>query len=67
MALESAHGRIFELTPEKEIVWEYVFDHLPCGPRAYRYAWDHCPQLAALGRPDETPVAPPEGWRRRPV
>lgn len=62
---EGAPGRIFEVTPEKEIVWEYVNPHrIPGGAgfgsgsphsvfRAHRYAADH-PALA--GR-DLTPEA----------
>jgi hypothetical protein len=54
---EAWHGRIFEVTPEKETVWEYV---VPKGRanRSYRYGYDHCPQLEAMERPEEVPVIP---------
>jgi hypothetical protein len=54
---EAWHGRIFEVTPEKETVWEYV---VPQGRanRAYRYPYDYCPQTDALGRPEEVAVIP---------
>jgi hypothetical protein len=54
---EAWHGRIFEVTPEKETVWEYV---LPRGRanRAYRYPYDYCEQTRALGPREETPVIP---------
>ena len=54
---EAWHGRIFEVTPEKETVWEYV---VPRGRanRAYRYSHDYCPQTMALGIPDRVPVVP---------
>ena len=52
---ESTQGRIFEVTPEKEIVWEYVMPPYPgsgeehgFGTRPHRYAFDHCPQLAVI-------------------
>ena len=59
---EGAGGRLFEVTNEGTIVWEYMYP-LFTGPlssnaiyRAYRlpYAW--IPQLA---RPNEEPVTPP--------
>jgi len=53
---ESAGGRVFEVTPEKEIVWEHVCRTA----RSYRYPYDHCPQTRALGRPKEVSVTPPE-------
>jgi hypothetical protein len=60
---EGTQGRVFEVTPKSEIVWEYVAPPSP-GPRAsnaiyraYRipYAW--LPQVA---QPAETPVARPD-------
>ena len=56
---ESVTLRAFEVTPEGETVWEYVGS----GVRAYRYAYDHCPQTAALGHPKEVSVTPPEEFR----
>lgn len=55
---EGCFCRLFEVTPEKEIVWEYraPFDHLSRSPyiyRAYRYPYDYVPQLE---KPVETPV-----------
>ncbi|MDO4280408.1 MAG: aryl-sulfate sulfotransferase [Peptococcaceae bacterium] len=56
---EGCFCRLFELTPDKEIVWEYraPFDKLSRTPsiyRAYRYPYDYVPQLDA---PEEVPVA----------
>ena len=53
---ESAANRVFEVTASGETVWE----HVRRTPRSYRYPYDHCPQLAALGIPREVPVTPPE-------
>jgi hypothetical protein len=54
-AICSSHGgRIFEVTPDKEIVWEWVPSYLPMRPE--RLPYDHCPQLAALPRPQEIEV-----------
>lgn len=55
---EGCFCRLFEVTPEKEIVWEYraPFDRLSRSPyiyRAYRYPYDYVPQLE---KPEETPV-----------
>ena len=52
----SRENRVFEVTPEKDIVWEYV----PGGNRSYRYPYDYCPQAAALGRPSQVSVTPPK-------
>jgi hypothetical protein len=55
---EGCFCRLFEVTPEKEIVWEYraPFDEL-ANPimiyRAYRYPYDYVPQLDT---PEEVPV-----------
>ena len=63
MINEGAHGRLFELTPENEIVWEYVSpffgDQEPISHRifrAHRIPYDWIPQLDP---PTETPVIPP--------
>ena len=56
---ESAGKRVFEVTEDGEIVWEYVEGT----PRSYRYAYDHCPQAKALGKPKEVPVTPPQDFR----
>ena len=61
---EGADGRIFEVTAEKEIVWEYVnpFFGTENGRtnriyRAHRVPYDWVPQLE---RPEERPVVPPD-------
>ncbi len=59
---EGAGGRVFEVTADGTIVWEYM-NPLFAGPRAsndvyraYRLPYGWIPQLA---RPAETPVTPP--------
>jgi len=49
-------GRVFEIDGRKKIVWEWVPPRPP--GRAERYAYDHCPQLAALPRPSEIEIRP---------
>lgn len=56
---ESACNRLFEVTPDCEIVWE----HIEGTPRSYRYAYDHCPQMAARATPKEVSVTPPAELR----
>ena len=51
LILESAHGRIFEVTPDCEIVWEHVFEDAPRPQRGYRYGYDYCPQMMELASP----------------
>jgi len=64
MITSSREGRIFEVTPSGETVWEWVPDSYdPMRPN--RYPYDFCPQLKALGKPDEIPVKPPKEWRHR--
>jgi len=57
MITEGCFARIFEVTPEKEIVWEYraPFDDIgyPMMYRAYRYPYEYIPQLK---KPEEIPV-----------
>jgi hypothetical protein len=59
---EGAAGRIFEVTEENEIVWEYVNPHFNSENgrnnmyRAYRVPYDWIPQLP---RPEERAVVPP--------
>jgi outer membrane protein assembly factor BamB len=64
MITEGADGRIFEVTTDGEIVWEYVSPYF--GPnarrtnrvyRAYRLPYDWVPQLP---RPQERAVVPPD-------
>ena len=64
MITEGADGRIFELTPDHEIVWEYVSPFFGKEQtnrnitfRAYRVPYDWVPQLT---RPSERPVVPPD-------
>ena len=61
---EGADGRLFEITPEREIVWEYVSPYFGTNQpgvnrvyRAYRLPYDWVPQLA---RPVERAVVPPD-------
>lgn len=54
-AVNSSHGgRVFEITPAGKIVWEWVPSYMPM--RVERLPYDHCPQLAGLGPPDEIEV-----------
>ena len=58
MITEGCCSRIFEVTPEKEVVWEYIapFTKESQGQfvyRAYRYPYDYVPQLDT---PEEVPV-----------
>jgi len=57
---EGAGGRLFEVTPQKRIVWEYI-NPAPDGGsnavyRAYRVPYEWIPQLQ---KPAETTVTPP--------
>lgn len=56
---EGTSGRFLEVTPKKEVVWEYVFpynqDYLIY--RAYRIPYDWIPQLT---KPKEEAVIPPK-------
>jgi Arylsulfotransferase (ASST) len=61
---EGNDGRVFELTPEREIVWEYVSPYFGKVEttrhhifRAYRVPYDWIPQLR---RPRERAVVPPD-------
>ena len=64
MIVEGADGRIFELTPEREIVWEYVSPYFAEDPpgrnhmfRAYRVPYEWVPQIDP---PEERAVIPPD-------
>ncbi len=69
---EGADGRIFEVTPEREIVWEYVSPFFfspsprfkPWNPvyRAYRVPYEWVPQLQ---KPVEKAVTPPDNSKFR--
>jgi hypothetical protein len=50
----SQGGRVFEITPDREIVWQWTPPFLPMRPE--RYPHDHCPQLADLDRAAEQPI-----------
>jgi hypothetical protein len=60
---EGAVGRLFEVTPKGETVWEYISPYYQAKEnfnmvyRAYRVPYDYVPQLKA---PKEEPVIPPE-------
>ena len=61
---EGMHGRVFELTEDKEIVWEFVSPYFSddeppshCIYRAYRIPYEWIPQLQL---PEERSVIPPE-------
>ena len=56
---EALGGRIFEVTADKELVWEFAIERHRTYETAYRYPYDHCPQLARLGTPNERAVVPP--------
>jgi len=71
MITEGADGRVFEVTSEGDIVWEYVSPFLNDEPpvnniiyRAYRVPYDWVPQLT---KPKERAVVPPEGMDFRVV
>ena len=49
----SCGGRVFEITVEGQIVWEWVPVYKPMRPN--RYAYDFCPQLQSL-EPKELPI-----------
>jgi len=51
----SSGGRVFEVTPEGDVVWQWSPPFLPMRP--LRYARDHCPQLARLGSNPASAVA----------
>ncbi len=59
---ESRTGRVFEVTAEKEIVWEYIRPNEGDGVcpvfRAYRIPYDWIPQLRK--KPIERAVVPPD-------
>jgi hypothetical protein len=56
---ESCGSRLFEVTQEGEIVWEYAVEWHRVFGRASRYPYDYCPQLRTLKKPKETAVVPP--------
>ena len=62
LVCESAGQRVFEVTKEKETVWE----HVRPTHRSYRYSYDYCPQLAERGKPKDVPVTPPDDFHIEP-
>jgi hypothetical protein len=55
LLITSSHGgRAFEVTPDKEIAWQWIPPWQPM--RLERYPADHCRQLSRLGQPEERPV-----------
>ncbi len=60
---EGAFGRLFEVTPEYETVWEYISpyyqekENFNMVYRAYRVPYDYVPQLKA---PAEEAIVPPD-------
>lgn len=64
MVTEGSDGRVIEVTPDHEIVWEWIspyYTHNEKGPknnmiyRAYRYPYSYVPQEPV---PTEVPIAP---------
>lgn len=55
LLVTSSHGgRAFEVTPSKDIVWQWIPPWQPM--RLQRYPYDYCRQLRRLGRPLEQAV-----------
>jgi hypothetical protein len=63
---EDNTGRLFQVKPDGEIVWEYVNRGGTCRPSPVAY--DYCPQLEKLPHPPELAVTPPNNleWRIKP-
>jgi len=51
LVLEASCRRLFEVTPEKELVWEYILTDN--AQRVYRYPYDHCGAFQSLEKPVE--------------
>ena len=64
LILESMCRRLFEVTPEKEIVWEHV--QTDAAQRIYRYPYDFCEPFKTLPQPNERRVTPPKELRLLP-
>ena len=54
---EDNTGRLFQVKPDGEIVWEYVNRGGTTRPAPVPY--DYCPQLEAMPKPNELVVTPP--------
>ena len=63
---EDNTGRLFQVTPDGDIVWEYV--NRGGTTRPSPVAYDFTPQLRALPRPPELAVTPPNNleWHLEP-
>ena len=65
---EGSFGRLFEVTPKCETVWEYISPYYAATEkynmvyRAYRAPYDYVPQLK---KPVEKAVIPPANWTVR--
>ena len=64
LILESLCRRLFEVTPEKDIVWEHILTDP--AQRVYRYPYDYCVELESLGSQKERSVTPPLELRIEP-
>ena len=64
LILESMGKRLFEVTPKKEIVWEYILTDN--AQRVYRYPYGYCESFKELGKQVETAVTPPDEMRFKP-
>lgn len=64
LILESICRRLFEVTPEKEIVWEHIMTDP--AQRVYRYPYDYCEAFTSLPSPNERSVTPPAELRIQP-
>ena len=63
--VETTTGRLFQVTPAGEIVWEWIGDRNPVISRTGAYPYDYCPQFANLPK-SEIPVSLPAGARPMP-
>jgi len=63
---EDNTGRLFQMRPDGEIVWEYV--NRGGTNRPFPVAYDFCPQLRAMPKPAENAVTPPNNleWHIEP-
>ena len=63
---EDNTGRLFQVKPDKSIVWEYVNRGGTTRPSVVPY--DFTPQLRAMDRPQELAVTPPNNleWQIQP-
>ncbi len=64
LIMESHCRRLFEVTPEKEIVWEHILTDL--AQRVCRYPYDYCESFSTLPGPNERSVTPPKELRIEP-